>query len=513
MFCCISNRVPHEPVVSRLSGCLYERSLVEQYIAEHGRCPVTGEALQKDDLIAVRPTVLKSVAGGVGGALSPSSETVPGILAKLHSQWDAIMLEQFSLRQQLAQTQQELAQALHQYESACRVIATFIKDRDAAGTQVDEQAAGEKAQSLRDNNNKKNKSGGSGGGLSVPEAVLRDLDEYDKLQRVKRKTRVAPPSLASEQNVRDFVEEASIDVAKSVWAAAFFTDNAVFVGLDDATVAHYEVKNGRVCATGLGHERAVRHIILHNTGSVLRVVSASDDATLRIWSCEAEALLCQGVVRQHDGGIVGLGGVVAGHLLLSASAARIGLADIDHMESIASITAAAEELSAFTCLGVHPYGSLAALGVDGGGICIWNTRQMCVDTIVPFNVESNICSVAFSADCFTLATGLVGGKTLLWDLRKMSGPIHTVSSPSVTSARVSPVACSEVPVVAFDSSGKYLAVAGKEVCLFDWGKSTLQSLATLSSHLQPVTGVCWGVDARSLVSCSVDKTVKLYGAA
>ncbi|RNE97276.1 putative splicing factor XB2 [Trypanosoma conorhini] len=503
----MSNRVPHEPVVSRLSGCLYERSLIEQYVAEHGRCPVTGEPLRKEDLIAVRLTALKpaaaaAAAAGGGGAPSPCGETVPGLLAKLHSQWDAIMLEQFSLRQQLAQTQQELAQALHQYESACRVIATFIKDRDAAGGASREGSEN----SNKNKNSSNNGNSGGGAGSTLLDAALRELGEYDALQRVRRKTRVAPPSLASAQSVRDFVEDGSIEVGRSVWAAAFAADNTVFVGADDATVAQYDASNGRVCATGLGHERAVRYVVPYDAGGALRVVSASDDATLRVWSCEAGALLCQGVVRQHEDGVVGLGGVMAGHLLLSASAARIGLADVDRMESVATTTAAAEELAAFTCLGVHPYGSLAALGVDGGGLCIWNTRQMCVDSLVSLSGEGGVCSVAFSADCFTVATGLRGGKALVWDLRKMSAPLHTVA-PASSAPRA------EVPVVAFDGSGTYLAVAASDVRLFDRDDAALRGLATLSAHLQPVTAVCWGADARSLVSCSTDGTVKLYGAA
>lgn len=497
----MSNRVPHEPVVSRLSGCLYERSLIEQYIAEHGKCPVTGEPLQKDDLISVRPTVLASA----GGAISPGSETIPGMLARLHSQWDAVMLEQFSLRQQLAQTQQELAQALHQYEAACRVIATFLKDRDAAGVQAN--VGGETRASEGDNGD------GSGGGLLLPEAFLKDLSEYDAQQRVKRKTRVLPPTLASEENVRGFVEDGSINVGKGAWAISSATDNTVFVALDDATVANYDMTDGCVCAVGLGHERAVRHVIL--CGDTSRVVSASDDATLRVWSREANALVCQGVVRQHTGGIVGLGGVMANHLVLSASAAAIGLADIDCMGLVAFTTAAAEDLSAFTCLAVHPYGSLAILGLEGGGFCVWNTHQMCVDTTVPLVGEGDVCSVALSADCFTLATGVCSGKTLLWDLRKMSGPIHTISpQTAVPGATVSASAArTEIPVVAFDSYGKYLAVAGKDIRLFDWSTSAQQSLVTLSSHQQAVTGVHWGVDARRLVSCSIDGTVKLYGSA
>ncbi|ORC83402.1 uncharacterized protein TM35_000721050 [Trypanosoma theileri] len=486
----MSNRVPHEPVVSRISGCLYERSLIEKYISEHGRCPITGEPLQKEDLITVRPTTLTGSP--------PSGETIPALLTKLHSQWDAIMLEQFSMRQQLAQTQQELAHALHQYEAACRVIATFIKDRGVGETQSGEPTEG---QTARDNGNP-----------ALPEAVLKDMGEYDTVQRAKRKTRLPPSKLASEQNVRDFVEDGSVDVGKTAWTVTRVSDKSVFIGLDDATVIHYDLADGRICGTGLGHERAVRHIVPCCSAGVVRLVSASDDATLRLWSCESDMLLCQGVLRQHNGGIIGLGSVIADHLLLSASAAGVGLADINSMESVAFTTATAEDLSALTCLGVHPYGSLAALGTKSSGFCIWNTQQMCVDTTISLSDEGDVCSIAFNADCFTLATALSGGKTLLWDLRKMSAPLHEIP-PSTTAEATSASMSGDVPVVAFDDYGKYLAVGGHEVRVFDWTMSPQQALSTLNSHLQPVTGLCWGEDARSLVSCSMDKTVKFYGSA
>ncbi|KAH9588831.1 WD40 repeat [Trypanosoma melophagium] len=490
MFCCISNRVPHEPVVSRTSGCLYERSLIEKYITEHGRCPVTGEPLQREDLITVRPTTLTGSP--------PSGETIPALLTKLHSQWDAIMLEQFSLRQQLAQTQQELAHALHQYEAACRVIATFIKDRGMAETQSGEPTEGRTA---RDSGNP-----------ALPDAALKDLGEYDTVQRAKRKTRLPPPTLASKQNVQDFVEDGSVDVGKTAWAVTRVTEKSVVIGLDDASVVHYDLAEGRMRGTGLGHERAVRHTVSCCSGGVVRLVSASDDATLRLWSCESEMLVCQGVLRQHKGGIVGLGNVIADHLLLSASATGVGLADINSMESLAFATTTTEDLSALTCLGVHPYGSLAALGTKSSGFCIWNTQQMCVDTTVSLTDDGDVCSLAFNADCFTLATALFGGKTLLWDLRKMSVPLHGIP-PSRTAETASASMPGDVPVVAFDGYGKYLAIGGQDIRVFDWTTSPEQALSTLNSHLQPVTGLCWGEDARSLVSCSMDRTVKLYGSA
>lgn len=60
----VSGEVPQEPVVSRLSGHLYERRLIHKHLQEtqapHGQdgvgtCPMTGEPLSRDtDLVALQ---------------------------------------------------------------------------------------------------------------------------------------------------------------------------------------------------------------------------------------------------------------------------------------------------------------------------------------------------------------------------------------------------------------------------------------------------------------------------
>lgn len=43
-----------EPVVSKKSGLLFERSLIEKYIQEEGKCPVTQQELSHEDLIVLK---------------------------------------------------------------------------------------------------------------------------------------------------------------------------------------------------------------------------------------------------------------------------------------------------------------------------------------------------------------------------------------------------------------------------------------------------------------------------
>jgi pre-mRNA-processing factor 19 len=40
--------------VAKISGLVFERRLITKYIAEHGKCPVTGETLAEKDLVEVK---------------------------------------------------------------------------------------------------------------------------------------------------------------------------------------------------------------------------------------------------------------------------------------------------------------------------------------------------------------------------------------------------------------------------------------------------------------------------
>lgn len=54
MFCALSGEPPQVPVLSPKSGHVFERRLVEKYIAENGTDPVSGDKLAAEDLIAIK---------------------------------------------------------------------------------------------------------------------------------------------------------------------------------------------------------------------------------------------------------------------------------------------------------------------------------------------------------------------------------------------------------------------------------------------------------------------------
>lgn len=125
MLCAISQQPPEEPVVSPISGCVFEKKLIKKYINEYGKDPVTNEPLDEEQLIEIKQ-FQKIIKPRV-----PSASSIPDLLSQLRDEWDACMLDNYEVRQQLMTTKQELSNVYYQFDSSIRVIARLqaqVKD-------------------------------------------------------------------------------------------------------------------------------------------------------------------------------------------------------------------------------------------------------------------------------------------------------------------------------------------------------------------------------------------------
>lgn len=127
MLCALSGEPAKEPVVSPRSGAIFERKLVESYIATSGKDPINDEPLAVEDLVPIQSQVPVVVP-----PRPPAFNSIPTMLAAFQNEWDALALETYTLRKQLHIARQELSEALYQYDAAVRVTAKAIKDRDEA---------------------------------------------------------------------------------------------------------------------------------------------------------------------------------------------------------------------------------------------------------------------------------------------------------------------------------------------------------------------------------------------
>ena len=136
-------RVEHKTKLTDHIGELYEKRLIESYIAEHHKDPVNGEELEVTDLIDIKSSRIVTPR-------PPTLTSIPSLLSTFQNEWDALALESFTIRQQLNQTRQELAVALYQHDAAVRVIARVTKERDEARDALSKVSVGAGASGVGD---------------------------------------------------------------------------------------------------------------------------------------------------------------------------------------------------------------------------------------------------------------------------------------------------------------------------------------------------------------------------
>ncbi|GET89905.1 hypothetical protein, conserved [Leishmania tarentolae] len=506
--CNISQRVPTHPVVSTKSGLVFERSLIEKYLDEHGRCPVTGDPLHKEDLMTVQgaaPDVSIVSSGGLGAA------SVPTLLERLQMEWEGVALEQFSLRQQLTQLQLELAHALQQYDAACRVIARLSKELDSLrggkGVAAEEADKGPDA-------------------VVVPAAVVRRMDAAEKAARHARKQRKdaagsaasAPSKLTEEAQwmltSSSSVSASSVRSAVRLAAAAENSSPGVFVSAitGDHAIVRYSSDGFSEVARGIGHSAAV-HTLVSQPGDIL--LSAAEDQTVRVWSTKGAALTVMHTLRYASGVAAMSQRTVDGAYILSGAADGVlTFSDLEsgvHVVETAPLTLDTAS-RALTCVELHPYSSLAAVAFQPTELQLWDARELRADTFISHvrgaAPRTHICSASFSADCVSLAAGLTDGSVYVWDLRQVSAPVAML--PPNTEA---------IPAtVRYAPDGRSLIVGGRGVVLYDCARLSVSSgavdaVATAGLQTGGVCDVCWTTSGRDVLCGTVDGVIRLYSTA
>jgi len=48
-----------DPVISKKTGHLYEKRIIQKYLEENHKCPITGEEMTEDDLIELKTGTCK----------------------------------------------------------------------------------------------------------------------------------------------------------------------------------------------------------------------------------------------------------------------------------------------------------------------------------------------------------------------------------------------------------------------------------------------------------------------
>ncbi|EJW70256.1 hypothetical protein WUBG_18836 [Wuchereria bancrofti] len=110
--CSISGEPAEVPVVSPISGRIFEKRLIVKYINENGTDPFKNEALTIDQLVEIKTDVVNAMPRTI------TATSIPSMLKVLQDEWDACMLNSFMLREQLQNARQELSHTLYQVSAS-----------------------------------------------------------------------------------------------------------------------------------------------------------------------------------------------------------------------------------------------------------------------------------------------------------------------------------------------------------------------------------------------------------
>ncbi|SPO03104.1 related to non-snRNP spliceosome component (pre-mRNA splicing protein PRP19) [Cephalotrichum gorgonifer] len=478
MLCAISGEAPQEPVISKNTGILYEKRLIEKYIEEHGTEP-SGEAATTADLLplktdrTVRPR-------------PPTLTSIPALLAAFQNEWDSVALGTRTLMEELARTREELSTALYQNDAAKRVVARLVRERDEA----------------REALSKLTVSGG-GGAAANGDAMVVDStqglsdelstkvnDTHQKLSK-GRKKRPIPEGWATGDHVSAFKTESSTSLPFSQISGLAIEGQGSFAAVASHTgdVAIYAIDEGKV-----ERQLTVDDPVTDELWAGTRLIVATAKGSVKLIDGGKEVLS----VTEHAGAVTALSLHPSGELLASVGADKLVV-----FYDIASFQPVGRTYtdSALTTCAFHPDGHLFAAGTSAGAIKLFMTTTL--EEAAEFSLGAPVQSLVFSENGFWFAATAKGQTTAtVFDLRKEG-----------EAAKVKVLeAGGSVAALAWDFTGQFLATVGA-------GGLTVQQYAKASKAWTEVlrtsvagVDVRWAAEGKKLVVANVEGVVTVLAA-
>ncbi|KAK3400895.1 Diaminopimelate epimerase-like protein [Sordaria brevicollis] len=468
----ISGEVPEEPVVSRKTGAVFERRLIEKYIQENHKEPGTDEELDVEDLLPIK-------TNRVVRPRPPQFTSLPSMLKAFQDEWDALVLESYNTRQQLARTREELATALYQNDAAVRVIARLTKERDEAREALSRLTVTASA-------------GGPAAGDAMavdseglPEQLAAHVDQIQAEKQKGRKKRPVPEGWATTEDVSALQQTAYTDLPVTQATSLALNGGYAAVGGLDGKVDLYSVE-------AKAHERSLEigEPVTATVWTGNKVISATSKGSVKVVEGGVET----GSVTEHAGAVTGLA-VHPGEQILASVGVDKGIVfyDLQSLQRVARVYTDAELTSA----AFHPDGHLFAAGTQSGLIEIFDTKTL--QRMANFTLGAPVKTLVFSENGFWFAaTGVGQSSVTVFDLRKEGD-----------AARAKELVTGDVSGLAWDYTGQYLATAGAQgVTVQQYVKASKSWTEPLRTST-PAVAVQWGEQAKQLVAVSREGVVSV----
>ncbi|CAD7943284.1 unnamed protein product [Amoebophrya sp. A120] len=528
--CNLLGIVPQEPVLSP-HGYIFEKRAIETYLESTGKfCPVTREALKKEDLVAI-----KSERAQVPEAPHPHS--IPNLVQLLRNDLDSILLENFCIRKENKSLKQELSTTLYTEDAAIRLMVNQQREIDELKQR--NQSLVEEMQNLGPKAFTANGamvSGSMGNGVqkSIPNYPSKDF--LREMQELETKFRAA----RREKKNKQFIEYEKFDpvaavplhstTVKGIRCLALhpeLEDMLVTGGVDGTVVVFHKQKKSMVdqLKIQLKDAKPITAVATYNDF----IVAGGLDGSIGIWRANNKewerGFVKTNSYRFHRREITNVtfhpctSDDVGPYFLASSKDKSWSIVDANSGELVAHRKQLPSEVTASS---YHPGGGLLALGRADGALeiqpvndpdavneedetsdgvnSIPGTMSLPADEQDPNRTGRGIISCCqFNPNCTSLAAATSSGAVQIWDLRK-SNLLQTLEFNENT-----------VQKIRYDKTGKYLLICSESAVHIYAQESKEAGFVhkrTLSDHKDEVMDAWFGPDV--IASVSMDRHLRLY---
>ncbi|KAI1339396.1 cell cycle control protein [Xylariaceae sp. FL0016] len=473
MLCAISGEAPQEPVVSKTSGSVFEKRLIEKYIEENGKDPVTGDDLTLDDLLPIK-------SSRIVRPRPPTLTSIPALLSTFQNEWDALALETFNLKEQLTHTREELATALYQHDAAVRVIARLTKERDESRDALSKVTVSAGGPSNGDSM--------AVDAESLSEELVEKVDETQTKLSKSRKKRPVPQGWTTPDDITAFAVTASNSLP--VPQTTTITLEGGYAAASGLTgdVAIYSIEADKV-------ERSlkVNEPVTDSIWEGSKVIFATAKGSVKVFENGSEIVSFS----EHAGPANGLAMHPSQEILASIGSDKsFVFYDLINLQRATRIYTNA----ALTACAFHPDGHLFAAGTNTGDIKLFMTKTG--EEAAAFSLGAPVQALTFSENGFWFAATAKGQTTVtIFDLRK-EGNAAQVKVLDVGGA---------VDSLAWDYSQQFLATAGPAgVTVQQYNKSSKKWSEPLRAAVGAVD-VQWAENASKLVAVNGEGVISVLG--
>ncbi|KAI5860465.1 Prp19-domain-containing protein [Durotheca rogersii] len=471
MLCSLSGEAPEEPVVSKLSGAVFEKRLIERYVEEHGKDPVSGQDLTLDDLIPIK-------SARIVRPRPPTLTSIPALLSTFQNEWDALALETYNLREQLTRTREELATSLYQHDAAVRVIARLTKERDEA----------------RDALSKVTISGGGGANgdamaidaEALPEELATKVDETQAKLSTSRKKRPIPEGWATGEDIASFTIDTTNPLPVPLATTVSIEGGYAAIGGLQGHVVIYSIESDNV-ERSLQVDEPVTDSIWDGS----KVILSTSKGSVKVFENGTEVASFS----EHAGPATGLSIHPSKEILASIGSDKsFVFYDLTKLQRVTRVYTN----SALTACAFHPDGHLFAAGTNSGEIKLFMTKTG--EEAASFPLGAPVQAVVFSENGFWFAATAKGQTTVtVFDLRKEG---------EAAQAKVLDIG-STVQSLAWDYSQQFLATGGPTgVTVQQYNKSSKSWSEPLRVAASAVD-VKWALNANRLITVNGDGVVSI----